>query len=260
MKFNILAQPGFNLTVDEIARNISEVGFDGVFLSLNQGHITSEDINIIRKFGLEIETLHLPYNVPFRLIDELWRNGEEKYSAIKILKQGIDFAFNQDIGTVVLHASSGKTPPLITPEGLKNFELIADYCQQKNIILAIENIRRLDYVEILLDNLPESSVKFCFDIGHANAFTHNLYSYNWDSLLKRLHCVHIHDNDGISDLHLIPGMGNIKFDLVISKLLRFNPCLNATLEIYYKGRESFYKELRIKDFFQKAYNAVRGIF
>lgn len=258
--YNILAQSGFDISIEKTAQIICEAGFDGVFLSLNQGEIKSKDVETYKKYGLNIETLHLPYNTPFRLIDELWSNGEYKDYAINVLRQGIDFAYQQGIDTVILHASSGQNPPPITPIGISNFETIADYCLRRQVVLAIENIRRVDYVEVLLTNLIAPNVKFCFDIGHANAFTHNLYSYNWDTLFKKLHCIHIHDNNGIEDQHLIPGMGNIQFDRIVPDLMKYNPTINATLELYYHGREQFYKNMSATNFFQKAYAELKRIF
>lgn len=44
---------------------------------------------------------------------------------------------------------------------------------------------------------------FCFDVGHANLSAKNLREY-LRTLGKRLTILHIHDNDGKQDLHLIP--------------------------------------------------------
>ncbi len=44
---------------------------------------------------------------------------------------------------------------------------------------------------------------FCFDVGHANILSKNLYQFIV-ALGDRLKILHIHDNDGISDLHTMP--------------------------------------------------------
>ncbi|MBQ2742269.1 MAG: sugar phosphate isomerase/epimerase [Oscillospiraceae bacterium] len=44
---------------------------------------------------------------------------------------------------------------------------------------------------------------FCFDIGHANLSRRNVKSFV-TTLGKRLTVMHVHDNDGIMDLHMIP--------------------------------------------------------
>ncbi len=44
---------------------------------------------------------------------------------------------------------------------------------------------------------------FCFDVGHANILGKNLYQAVL-TMGQRLKILHIHDNDGISDLHTMP--------------------------------------------------------
>lgn len=44
---------------------------------------------------------------------------------------------------------------------------------------------------------------FCFDVGHANILGKNLYQ-SVMTLGSRLKILHIHDNDGVSDLHTMP--------------------------------------------------------
>ena len=44
---------------------------------------------------------------------------------------------------------------------------------------------------------------FCFDVGHANILGKNLYQAVL-TMGKRLKILHIHDNDGVSDLHTMP--------------------------------------------------------
>jgi sugar phosphate isomerase/epimerase len=44
---------------------------------------------------------------------------------------------------------------------------------------------------------------FCFDTGHANLMNRNIYSYI-KALGSRLTILHIHDNDGLNDIHMLP--------------------------------------------------------
>lgn len=258
MTYSVLLQAGFNNGISESISAVKKAGFKNVFLTLNSD-ITEKEIVEVVESGLLIDNLHLPYNEPYKFLNSLWMRDEETKKAIDILKRCIDIASHNSIGTVVIHASSSKKPPEMSAAGLANFYDLAEYCRTKNIVMAIENIKRIDYVEYLLTNLPLPNVKFCFDIGHANAFTKNLYSHNWDFLLRHLHCVHLHDNDGKSDLHLIPGMGNIKWDFVVPKLKGSKKDLILTAEVYYKGRESFYPNITEDEFYSKIYNSLKKI-
>lgn len=258
MKFFMLAQTGHKLGIREIIKFIKQAGFTGVYLSGNEDIITDSDINYIYNNNLDIETYHLPYNVPFNLINALWENGVNAFEAKKILKAHVKFAKNHDIRTVILHASSGFNPPQITNEGLNNFKEVIDYGADFDIDVAIENIKRIEYVEALLANNQDDKIGFCFDIGHANAFTQNLFSYNWEPLIKRLKSVHIHDNNGKEDLHLIPGKGNIDFDFVFKEILPETK-VNLTLETYYKDREAFYSGISAKQFFELAFLSTKDL-
>ncbi len=44
---------------------------------------------------------------------------------------------------------------------------------------------------------------FCFDIGHANLMSRNIYEYI-KALGSRLTILHLHDNDALNDLHMLP--------------------------------------------------------
>jgi len=59
------------------------------------------------------------------------------------------------------------------------------------------------YVDTLNEEAGEELFGFCLDIGHANMFGCNIRAYV-KGLGKRLTTLHIHDNMGIKDSHLIP--------------------------------------------------------
>lgn len=59
------------------------------------------------------------------------------------------------------------------------------------------------YIDQLNEEAGEEIFGYCFDIGHANLTGRHLYR-DLVTLGKRLTVLHIHDNDSIDDLHLIP--------------------------------------------------------
>lgn len=59
------------------------------------------------------------------------------------------------------------------------------------------------YLDTLNEEAGAEVFGFCFDVGHANLSAKNLREY-LRALGKRLTILHIHDNDGRQDLHLIP--------------------------------------------------------
>lgn len=59
------------------------------------------------------------------------------------------------------------------------------------------------YLDTLNAEAGSECFGFCLDVGHANLVGRNLYQYI-TKLGKRLTILHIHDNDGKSDLHMMP--------------------------------------------------------
>ncbi|MBO7761941.1 MAG: sugar phosphate isomerase/epimerase [Clostridia bacterium] len=105
----------------------------------------------------------------------------------------------------------------------------------------------------LVDSFRDDIVGVCWDTGHGNVTGngHGNVVQNHPELLpygdqyanitrigKRLRALHIHDNSGVDDDHLMPGHGNIKWDDVI----------RALDDIGYEHSFTF-----------EAHNAIRGV-
>ena len=59
------------------------------------------------------------------------------------------------------------------------------------------------YIDTLNEEAGEDIFGYCFDVGHANLSSRNI-RHELRTLGHRLTILHIHDNDGLSDLHQIP--------------------------------------------------------
>ena len=59
------------------------------------------------------------------------------------------------------------------------------------------------YIDLLNNEAGKQVFGFCYDVGHANLSGCDLYQ-DVCLLADRLICVHIHDNDGYHDQHLLP--------------------------------------------------------
>lgn len=61
----------------------------------------------------------------------------------------------------------------------------------------------ISYIDLLNSEAGENIFGLCLDVGHANLYGRNIYEYI-KGIGHRLTCLHIHDNDGLSDLHMLP--------------------------------------------------------
>ena len=89
------------------------------------------------------------------------------------------------------------------------------------------------YIDTLNEEAGEEIFGFCLDIGHANMLGRNLLHYI-KGLGKRLTTLHIHDNTGDADAHLIPYTQNVPGGGV-----DWNGFIEGLREIGYEGPLSF---------------------
>jgi len=93
-----------------------------------------------------------------------------------------------------------------------------------------DHARNIDRILALNEELY-----FHADIGHLNVFGRDPVEYLNRYKDKLLH-VHLHDNNGIDDLHLPLGAGNIDWDHLINTLKSFYDS-TITLEIFSSDKE-----------------------
>lgn len=170
--------------------------------------------------GIRIHQMHMPYPVYVpeaaeTINDYLWKQVATKSMEIcryleckYIVIHG--FKLIKYLGTE--EAEWGETVKLI--------DFLAPLAKQYGITICVENlyqgigehliegpccngekvVRRIDEINA---KYGAEVLGFCFDTGHAN-----LVGIDFEDFLitlgKRLKVLHIHDNDGISDLHQIP--------------------------------------------------------
>ena len=215
---------------------IKEAGFDGVFLYSQYN--PEVYIDSIIESGLQIETLHLSYKqivegncINSQYVNCIWQDNDDTNKYVSKLISEIDFASSYGIDKVVMHITGGNNPPEYNENGLKHIETILNHCARNNIILCLENLRRLDYLIYVFDNLYSDYLKFCFDSGHANYMTKNANSFPWDVFGKYLSCLHLNDNSGEKDSHSIPFTGAIKWESLVGEIRTYAKDIGLTLEV-----------------------------
>jgi sugar phosphate isomerase/epimerase len=101
----------------------------------------------------------------------------------------------------------------------KTWKEISDYSKNFNITVNIENSEddSPDAVFYLMNEYP--AFRACFDLAHYTIFG----AMNWKDILKRypkgsINEVHLSDNDGKEDLHLVLGEGCVEIKSFLSEL------------------------------------------
>ncbi len=168
--------------------------------------------------GLEVSQAHAPWRAPKD------NDPDERVRWRAAMKKAI-------YGTSVLGCQRFVVHPLMpyldTAEGAEevwemNLDFIgdlADCAKQYGITVCVENLpfpayplASVEAVCKLVDELDRDNLKVCLDTGHAAIFKGSDVGSAVRIIGKRLEALHIHDNMGKEDQHLIPGDGIIDWD------------------------------------------------
>jgi sugar phosphate isomerase/epimerase len=105
------------------------------------------------------------------------------------------------------------------------FAELADYAKGYGVTVCVENLpfpsyplTTVEQVCALVDKLDRDNLKVCLDTGHAAIFFGSDVGAAVRYIGDRLEAVHVHDNMGEQDEHLIPGDGIIDWDGFTSAL------------------------------------------
>ena len=217
-KIGIFSWFGWRIHISLRAQIIKRAGFDATCLwwaddeKANTG--TLEDLpKIVRDNGLEIDNIHAPFKDAHLLSSE---NPSERRKLIDLHKQWIGDCARHNIPKMVFHTCPDIPSPL-PPNSLllDSIEEILRFAESAKVILAVENIRRKEYVDIILEKFDSENLRFCYDSGHDF-----IWSEEPVEVLKKwghkLAATHLHDNKGSDDDHLIPFTGTIDWQKVVS--------------------------------------------
>ena len=197
-------------TLDKIKAH----GFDCFFTGVKDLEYSVKLKEKSVKLGLDYEFIHAPWNG----INEIW-TAKETPQIYKDFIYSIDVASKAEVKTIILHLSSGEDAPCVSDIGFKRFDDLVEYANKKDVVLAIENQRKLGNLSCILERYEKTpNVGFCFDNGHEHCFTENIPFL--DFYANRVICTHIHDNFGkkSGDVHLLPFDGNYDFEVMMNRL------------------------------------------
>ncbi len=142
-------------------------------------------------------------------------------------KYDIWIAKELGIKQIVFHIARAMDPSLLK-ENLEELKQIID--ENKEISFFVENNNFGDFscedeLLWLCEKIP--GLNICLDVGHLNmTFFKGGIKDRIDSIKIMKHKikhVHLHDNNGIHDEHLIPGQGNLNWEEIIPLINEINP-------------------------------------
>lgn len=236
---------------------IGENGFDFVDLFLEPDKNVPQKLDPRKiKAALEAYNLtsigHTAWNLPLGS-----EHKDLRQAAVRIIKGYLNVFAALNTPKVTVHANwpSGLFSDL---EGIKYQvesinELIA-YADPLGIMIVYESIDTRRCTKENIQKILSANKKLGFhaDIGHINLLGRKPLDY-LAFFKTRLEHVHMHDNDGLKDLHLPLGTGNINWPALIASLKKiYNGTI--TLEIFSREKEYvLYSKDMLKRLWQEWY-------
>lgn len=217
LKVGIFSWFGWRVHISQRAQLIKKAGFDTTCLwwaddeKANTGSL--DDLpKIVRDTGLEIDNIHVPFKEAHLLSSE---NLSERRKMIDLHKTWIDDCARHNIPKLVFHTCPDfPNPPAPNNLLLYSVEKILKFAESAKVILAVENIRSNDYVDIVFEQFDSEYLRFCYDSGHDF-----IWSNSPAEILKRwghkLTATHLHDNMSSNDDHMLPLTGKIDWRKIV---------------------------------------------
>lgn len=223
--FRILAEHGFGcvdfnidtkLPGDQIRKGEPSGFFDQSVEQLCEFYTPLRDA--ANKYGIEISQMHGPFPLSVA-------GRDEDMNPYVLMATEKCFAIADFLGCryVVVHPMSTQWSDGKDAErelNLKIYRALMPAAKKYGVKICLENLfvnikgrcfegactdaaEAVWYIDKLNAEAGCDIFSFCLDIGHANLFARNLRTYI-NTLGPRLGILHIHDNDGIGDLHMLP--------------------------------------------------------
>jgi sugar phosphate isomerase/epimerase len=230
----VFAWFGYHLPLEERLGLIGGAGFDSTCLWLGREEKlvcrgnADRMPSLARDAGLKIDNVH----ASFEHCNFLWSESKEESEIIKReYKAALSFCSSHSIGKLVVHVARGSIPPPLSDAGLKIFEELVSYAEDCDLILALENTERTDYLDFVFSNLESPHLGLCYDSSHdfLEGQSQGVFLKKWGHLLVT---THLSDNEGVSDDHMMPEDGQIDWATVAGAFPATSYAGPLILEIY----------------------------
>ena len=213
MEIGIYDIDSTELSIKERFKIYKDVGFthvgfyfDNSYLKENETYL--EMIKEAKEVGLKLSQVHLDY----KNTNMLSMNNDNEF--INYLEIKANEAISYGIKDLVLHASKGNEPPLISKYSLRRIKKIANKVKDYDVRLCFENVRDNKNLDLIM-KLDASNICVCYDTGHGHCYL------NEEEFIKkyedRIVTTHVHDNFK-EDTHDLIGKGNIDWKAIASLL------------------------------------------
>ncbi len=228
---------GYPIELNDRLRLIRQAGFRSVLLWWGDNELyeppISKKVESALRAGLSVENAHMPYSN----MNCMWEDGAEGDDYCEMLCRRVEDAKTYGVSTLVIHLTRTKTPPPSSDVGWSRFMRVADVAEREGINLAFENLKAYDRLYECMPRFDSQRIGVCFDSGHNNC--HCPKRRVAVDFAERILAVHLHDNDGTRDAHLMPFDGTTDWVQVKREIMASSYTGAWSMEIEYDSMGIF---------------------
>lgn len=180
---------------------------------------------LLKEASLSVKGVHAPFGPQFDL-----RCCEEnlRRDSVELHKKFLRIAGRLDAGVYTMHLGvfqEGTSPAAEFEAACRTLSELIPEAEKNGIVLTLENAEHPGGSRFELrpfaERFASPSFGFCYDSGHANVMDASPESLETlRDMQKDIVCVHLHDNDGTLDLHLPPGRGTVRWNVLLDELCK----------------------------------------
>jgi len=189
----------------------------------------------LSSFGLKLLDLHGSAG-----IEKQWVSDQEyqRAAGVELVRNRIEMTARLGGDAVVMHIPNIEWPHVPIEQARaairQSLDELEPFARQRHIKIALENtFSPLFWGEVqrLLADYAPSYLGVCYDSGHGHISGNGLEEL--EKVKDRLICVHLHDNNTLSDQHKLPFTGSIDWNRLL-KIIResaYQKCLNQEVSV-----------------------------
>ena len=240
------------LVLDNMKR-MKDAGFECVFFPLltDQPAQMERYLTAAADLDLAIDELHeMPTD-----INRMWYDDETGDAPFRLAMESVDFCADHGVTTMVMHESSGRAAPDMSNAGLSRFRAVFEHANERGVKVAVENLRRTNFLARLFFENRDIPMYMCWDSGHEACYTPGV---DHVALFpEKVICTHLHDNRGkyTYDDHLLPFDGVNDWEKKARLLKEAGYKGNYCGEL--KRTADLYKDMTDKEFCALAYERLK---
>ena len=164
------------------------------------------------------------------------QNNYNRLAGVDLIKNRVDLACILNAGDIVLHmkfpndiyANEGEYRERYLKFVIRSLDELEPYCKTRHIRICLENLSGAPegccrVFDTLFERYDKDFLGLCLDTGHALIHCKTNCLEYAERYNDRLFMIHLHDNHGESDEHLIPFDGNFNWE-GFARVLARSPC------------------------------------